>query len=998
MMKTVYLAFSATRTVALAAFISLSTIPLAVAQTIGTPDMAFPPVISTINVASDEPIDNESHPLSTGTTFHFHWSESRKYGFGDLRGTGLNDIVYGATWFNRQPRMPLQIWANLGNGKFEDQTSQLIAPGDIPLVGSLNNIFVHDFDNDGRADIFIVDQGLEDLNLTIGFTGGTNILLKWGPDGKLHDRSSELPDNGFHFNHLSSMADVNGDGNMDIVLTRLGGTKFGGGNFSGGILFLFSDGKGGFTKSTAGIPAGVRHPTDFSTDWQAPGSASVCDVNGDGRGDLIGASYGREKDGGRWVRINQQLPDGNFVEKAKIAIPAAIADVPYGEPPDTRGLGAFQIVCGRLNNDMRTDVLVSWEGNGKSYVQILRNDGNFQFTDITLTALSSYKTTYEPASGLKFPINRTTIEDFNGDGYEDIIFYSYSVKPESLTGLPVFINLNDGNGVFSPWRISSGGKLLTNAEVLEGLAAPDFYSYFGLVFDAGGSAHKDVVLINGQRELTAGPRIRSLSVDIRTIFNTAPLKPQLKTGAIFSTAQDSSRSYIRLNNTGTTAGTATVNLADASTGKAFASWTSPTIPAGASAQHFVQELESFVAPTVTRPQYFSMSVRPAFDGSFQHVLWRPSDGTLTNLSTCAGAVTANAARLINVHSTVLGTAYPSSVVISNTGTGASAAQLGIYDSTTGAKLGTYTSAVIAQNNQVIVSVADIEAAAAINPGTTIYHYNIIIENAFTGFLQHLVNNAQVGVITDMTTVCSLGTVAASTTPTQLRQGALFSTAQPSSRSYVRFHNTGTTPGTVTVTLTDASTAQTYATWTSPTIPAGASVQHFVQELESASTTGAARPQFFAVSTRSTFDGYMQHVLWRPADGTLTNLSTCNAGVTANATQLINVHSSLLESDYPSSVVVANTDTAASSVQLGVYNSNTGVKLGTYTTPSIPVNGQAIIGISTLQAATNINPGTTIFHYNIKIESAFTGFLQHLVTNKQAGVITDMTASCQIAKN
>ena len=36
-----------------------------------------------------------------------------------------------------------------------------------------------------------------------------------------------------------------------------------------------------------------------------------------------------------------------------------------------------------------------------------------------------------------------------------------------------------------------------------------------------------------------------------------------------------------------------------------------------------------------------------------------------------------------------------------------------------------------------------------------YHYVIQAEGAFTGFLQHLVNNTQAGAITDMTTAGAL---------------------------------------------------------------------------------------------------------------------------------------------------------------------------------------------------------------------------------------------------
>src|SRR3954464_12477162 len=110
--------------------------------------------------------------------------------------------------------------------------------------------------------------------------------------------------------------------------------------------------------------------------------------------------------------------------------------------------------------------------------------------------------------------------------------------------------------------------------------------------------------------------------------------------------------------------------------------------------------------------------------------------------------------VMNVHTSLVGPGYPSTVVVFNTGGSAAIATLGIYNATTGSRLALYNTASVPANGQLALPVSTIESGAGISPGV-LYHYVIKITNQFTGFLQHLVNNSQSGVITDMTAVCAL---------------------------------------------------------------------------------------------------------------------------------------------------------------------------------------------------------------------------------------------------
>ena len=230
---------------------------------------------------------------------------------------------------------------------------------------------------------------------------------------------------------------------------------------------------------------------------------------------------------------------------------------------------------------------------------------------------------------------------------------------------------------------------------------------------------------------------------------------------------------------------------------------------------------------------------------------------------------------------------------------------------------------------------------------------------------------------------------------ELRVGTIFSSEQATSQSFLRFHNSSVSAGTVTVTLQDYVTGQSLGQWQSPSIAAGAEVQYHISIVENGTGGSFIRPSYYTIVVEPLFSGSFQHVLWKPADGTLTNLSTCASGVSANISRLIGVHSSLLDAGYPSTVVVINVGVTAATVNLGIYDARDGTQLGTYTTASIPAGGEMLLSISTIEAGIGITPDATMYHYNIQIEGAFNGFMQHLVNNTQVGVITDMSAFCTL---
>ncbi len=230
----------------------------------------------------------------------------------------------------------------------------------------------------------------------------------------------------------------------------------------------------------------------------------------------------------------------------------------------------------------------------------------------------------------------------------------------------------------------------------------------------------------------------------------------------------------------------------------------------------------------------------------------------------------------------------------------------------------------------------------------------------------------------------------------LRVPSVFPSSWRDIESHLRFYNGGTSAGTVQVTFADAATGTALSTWTSPNIPAGASPQYYIKTLENAATPAiVTKPTFYTLSVRSTFSGLFQYVIYQVPQQSVLNLSTCDTGATTSPLVLPSVNSSTL-SGYPSSVGIHNTGTSNITVTLGIYDADTAQRLGTYTSPTIPANGQFLIHVPDLETSAHVKPTSQQYYYVLKADSAFTGYLQSYSTNAASGTITDTTTMCTLS--
>ncbi len=221
-------------------------------------------------------------------------------------------------------------------------------------------------------------------------------------------------------------------------------------------------------------------------------------------------------------------------------------------------------------------------------------------------------------------------------------------------------------------------------------------------------------------------------------------------------------------------------------------------------------------------------------------------------------------------------------------------------------------------------------------------------------------------------------------------------------SYLRFFNKSSTPGTVTLTLRDAVTGTLYGNWTSPAVAAGSTTQFGMSQIEREAVppTGSTPPiigrTFYDIDVTSTFAGYVQHVQWANGSGVLNNLTSCGTGIGNDATVATAVYSSKI-SGYVSHVRIVNTGALPDHAVLVITDANSGAQIGQWTSPDIASGATLDITGPQLEAqvpALQTLVAGGLLQYNASL-TRLAGYLQHAVENQPAGVVSDLSAKCNL---
>lgn len=297
-----------------------------------------------------------------------------------------------------------------------------------------------DLNGDGYLDVFVSNHGWD----TDPFPGEQNRLFLSNGDGTWRNASSNLPQLS-DFSHTAAIGDINGDGKLDIFV----GNGYAGQNHIFSYVLL-NNGQGAFTQTRDIIP-GPNSILDFDSQGGVhhfPG-ATLTDLNGDGLPELLicadaAASYDLNRQSAILWNQNGVFSENNMTLLPQTTAFSSHIDTDI-EPIDINGDGLKDLI------------IIGTQGQPAFYdgyfVQLLLNEGNKNFVDMTSTYLSG-SGAMGGSEGLAtqtlWPL-WVQVLDFNRDGFSDFAIEFNGGELKQSTPL---VWLNDGTGHFSTLKVS----------------------------------------------------------------------------------------------------------------------------------------------------------------------------------------------------------------------------------------------------------------------------------------------------------------------------------------------------------------------------------------------------------------------------------------------------------------------------------------------------------------------------------------------------------------
>ena len=292
-------------------------------------------------------------------------------------------------------------------------------PGVFSSGGSFaQSVAVGDLNGDGKLDIVVANQCLSTSSNCAGSSGGLVGVLLGNGDGT-YKPAVTYASGGFDAAAVS-VADVNGDGKLDLIVVNSCSTNTCSDETST-VSVLFGNGNGTFKTAVTYASGG-----DFAV------GLAVADVNSDHKPDLLVVN---ESEGSIGVLLNK----GNGTFKAAVPYLAG-------------GLNnAVAIAVRDVNGDGKPDLAVANYNSDSVSILLGNGDGTFQ-------------TAVPFAAGAGNP-QSVALGDVNGDGKLDLVVANCAIGDGACGefGEPgsVDVILGNGDGTFqNPTAYNSGGEIV----------------------------------------------------------------------------------------------------------------------------------------------------------------------------------------------------------------------------------------------------------------------------------------------------------------------------------------------------------------------------------------------------------------------------------------------------------------------------------------------------------------------------------------------------------
>ncbi|MCA1539953.1 VCBS repeat-containing protein [Bradyrhizobium sp. NBAIM32] len=293
---------------------------------------------------------------------------------GDLSGDGKQDLV------SESSSGEISVMLGNGDGTFQE-------PVNYAAGHDLNSVSIADVDNDGLLDLAISNAG----------ANGAIALLLGNGDGTFQSAISS-PTNRAHSSD-SALADLNGDGRLDVLVANTGE--------NGGVSVLLGNGDGSFSLST--VLASNADPL----------GVAAADLNGDGIVDVAFSNV----PGAFGIQIYLGTGDGTFTAAPNVPAATHTASVALED----------------LDHDTDTDLVFS-SYDGTVSVALGNGDGSFQ---------APFSYTLGIASDGVAP-GTVTLANVNGDTALDLVYANPLLASVSVL-------LGNGDGTFQSQQLFATG-------------------------------------------------------------------------------------------------------------------------------------------------------------------------------------------------------------------------------------------------------------------------------------------------------------------------------------------------------------------------------------------------------------------------------------------------------------------------------------------------------------------------------------------------------------